>query len=157
MKQQILIGFYGEGGHGSHPLITKKENLLLAGFKNPADGYWSKGENSFFQVLLTINYIPKALLATIDLDGWRMKPFTIEEGISLFGTDKEYSKYITHKDPLFAQIEKEFPNTDGDGTGIVFIPRPKLDFIYWSDNPELTHGYWKIPSIEKTIYSIETF
>jgi len=160
---KIKIGYTGDGGHGSHPSIFSKyvlENLI-----EPRTQY------DFTETASTDN-LPEALVCIYD-DDWFIQPISsmvASKVIELMGTE--------HVDDFYKIKEKGFEilrmvghgfYEDGNNSSssmrryleedmrideiqtITIIPNPKLNTIYWSDNPERSHGYWEPPYKEITM------
>ena len=152
---KIKIGFCDHaGGHGSHPCIFSKYVL-----ENFIDEFTDFG---FIATYATDN-LPEALICIYgnynetgeDRDGWFIRPISsmvASKAMKLMGTD--------HKDGFYEnEYQKgmeilEMLGYKGSISGIetiTVIPNAKLNTIYWSDNPEHSHGYWKPPYKEITM------
>ena len=146
---EIKIGFTGDGGNGSHPSIFSKyvlENLI-----DPLTQF------DFIATASTDN-LPEALICLYDDDqpnGWFIQPISsmvASQAMKLMGKN--------HIDGLWRIGEKEgmeilrmvdYKGSSEEIHTISVIPNPKLNTIYWSDNPEYSHGYWKPPYKEITM------
>ena len=150
---KIKIGFCDHaGGHGSHPCIFSKYVL-----ENFIDEFTDFG---FIATYATDN-LPEALICIYGEsgedhpDGWFIRPISsmvASEAMKLMGTD--------HKDGFYENEKQEgmeilgmvgYKGSISEIETISVIPNPKLNTIYWSDNPEHSHGYWKPPYKEITM------
>jgi len=151
---KIKIGYTGDGGNGSHPSIFSKhvlENLI------PRTHFG-------FTATASTDNLPEALVCIFDDDNphsWFIQPISSMVASKVIG--------LMGKDHLNGFYENDYKNANeilrlvgyNEMTGyngnideiqtITIIPSPKLNTIYWSDNPEHSHGYWEPPYEEITL------
>ena len=179
-KGPFLIGYYGEGGIGSHPAIFTKEHLKEFGFRNenppgfvpvPDTKAWVGPGGGVLRPLLETQTCPDSLLCGFEpLPGWDIKPIfdsstsqKIMEIIDEFGRIDPSMKnqdYMEESDLMYDEEEQEKISELFDRlsamTGVLkgarrgersvsLIYGVSPNTIYWSPNPEETHGYWKPP------------
>ena len=149
--QKVLVGFVLAGNFNSHPTIITPSKL-----KNIPKNY-----NSFFP--LELDEIPEALLCIQEQESgelWDFKPISNElaqkimgvSGTDFYSNDEENSE--TEQAFEIAGIDLGKMRS-GEWNGqkweervlkmFSVIPNIQLNSIYWSDNPERTHGYWEPP------------
>jgi hypothetical protein len=155
----FLIGFYGEGGIGSHPSIFSESYLENSSYSkheiNGIKSHWDIGEGGF-QETSKSGVLPDALICVFDEDyQWDIKGIsksTAEEVMSIMGGD-----HASTYDGLDPDKIKEIIEMTGVYSGlpldrkldfetiISIILNPQPNTVYWSDIPEETHGYWEPP------------
>ena len=145
---KIKIGFTGEGGYGSHPSIFTKYGL---------DNFIDAHTEFEFIATSSTDNLPEALVCIFDDnygEGWFIQPISsmvASKVMKLMGTN--------HKDDFFEYGQQGmeilkmvgYNGSMDEIQTLTIIPNPKLNTIYWSDNPENTHGYWKPPYKEITM------
>lgn len=146
---KIKIGFTGDGGYGSHPSIFSKD--VLENLIEPLTQF------DFIATASTDN-LPEALICLYDDNnpqGWFIQPISsmvASKVMELMGTD--------HKDGFYENEYQKgmeilrmvgYNGSINEIQTITIIPNPKLNTIYWSDNPEKSHGYWEPPYKEITM------
>jgi hypothetical protein len=149
--QKVLVGFVGDGGYGSHPTIITPLKL-----ENLDDSY-------YFFPLLELDEIPEALLcieSEENNDLWDFKPISNELAQQIMGiSDTDF--YSNDEKNSETKQAFEIAGIDlgkirsGEWNGqkweervfkmFSVIPNIQLNSIYWSENPERTHGYWEPP------------
>ena len=147
-NDEILIGFFGDGGIGSHPAIISK--LVLSKIEEA---------DCTFETTDTGQNLPESLLCIWDDTnelGWTIKGISnslANQINSLNGTDF----YYPNMDESFMedsgkQLLKSALGSAGypvkrlrDIRLVCIIRDVKLNTIYWSDNPEETHDIWDAP------------
>ena len=155
-----LLGYYGEGGHGSHPAILTTDELSQCGFiqspgemsklfiysEEAAKKVWSHQSDSMinFHILHQLPAVPDALCCWMEDANWNMIPVEFAKAQSL--VQKEGGDTIYMDNPLFPQaVELAGVGADEleDVGAISFILNPKVNHVYWSNNPESNHGHWE--------------
>lgn len=138
---EVLIGFYSDGGIGSHPaIVTPSMEEQIE--KNP-DQFKNFWPTSFW------SSVPEAIICIYNSsDEWMIK--AIRGSIARSIMDKIGGDHITSEDnlPLLNEIASMVGyrrSNRSDVTLISVIPKPAINTVYWSDNPESTHGYWEPP------------
>jgi hypothetical protein len=161
--ENLLIGYYGEGGYGSHPAILSPVDLQMSKFsqKNPAHlistdimsgKIWTHTSNEFknFTVTDQVSSVPGALVCAYNDDyQWDIKGISKtlgQEIMKMIGGDTITS--FGEEDDLLKSIEEMLglPQTGNLGTTLItIIIDPKPGTVYWSDEPERAHSYWMPP------------
>jgi hypothetical protein len=154
-KSEILVGFFADGGKGSHPSIIDAE-MKDQIESHPADLYFIETE--------VLSEMPEALLAIYDsndlnahsssVSGWIIKGISNElaEAIISSGKTDIYGSDDPSSREAFALAGFE-DLLDGDGYAysiLAVIPNVKTNTVYWSNNPEAGGGklgtdYWETP------------
>jgi hypothetical protein len=142
----ILIGFFADGGIGSHPAII--ESSILPEIN-------SREEFNFFQTTESTNVMPEALLAVFSdhadapgSNGWYIKGISnslAREIIKLGGSDIYTNQ---DGDDMFSQKAFDLAGYPYDAENVQIlsvIPNVSLNTVYWSDAPERSHTYWEPP------------
>lgn len=167
-NETLLIGYYSDGGIGSHPAIFSKAELIKLGFieglppryqYNPLldahfihHWYHKFDELSCFWCTDYVSSIPDGLACAFNSDYlWKIKGISNSLGrkiIKLIGGDSINS--MSHKKNLLNYVEKmvELPpsiNLEYGVTLITIIPNPTPNTVYWSDEIEKCHSYWQPP------------
>lgn len=137
--QEVLLGFYTEGGIGSHPAVFSPEVAMKM-----------KELGLNFYVTSKEKELPKFLACIFnDNAQWDIKgiPHQIARSIEQHSSEGYVS---TAKDSL--ELVNKIENMLGypksnkfSDTIITIIPNPRLNTIYWSNAPEDEHSYWKPP------------
>jgi hypothetical protein len=159
----ILIGFFADGGIGSHPAII--ESAILPQID-------SKQKFNLFQTTESTNVMPEALLAIFSdspdaqgSDGWYIKGISnslareiIKSGDSDVYTNQSGESFLrnsTVSQEAFDLAGYPYDHTGTDVQILSVIPNVSLNTVYWSDAPESSHSYWEPPykaiSIESLI------
>ena len=153
---KILIGYFNDGGIGSHPAIIE------AGILPEID---KREKWNSFDTTESTDVMPEALLAiysdapnTPSFDGWYIKGISnslAREIIKLGDSDV----YRCDDKDLFSRKAFDlagYPYGDprSDVQILTVIPNVSLNKVYWSDNPEDSHGYWEPPYKEISIESL---
>ena len=149
----ILIGFFSDGGIGSHPAII--EASMLSAIDNSED------EFNLFIATGSTNVMPEALLAVYSpdvpksdgwyRDGWYIKGISnslAQEIIESGGSDVYENYGDNHgNDTVFEKAFglAEYPYDNSNVQILTVIPNVKLNQVYWSDAPEHSHSYWEPP------------
>ncbi len=169
-NEPLLLGYYADGGIGSHPAIFSESELIKLGFiqglppmyqHNPLldahfINHWYHKFDEFLCFWCTnqVSSIPDVLVCAFNSDYlWNIKGISNSLGqkiIELIGGDSINS--MDHKKSLLNRVEKmiELPqsiNLEYGSTLITIIPNPTSNTIYWSDEPERSHSYW-CPSLQ---------
>lgn len=138
--EKILIGYYGEGGYGSHPGILTKE--MYDKFEENQSLKHPRYKS--FDITQELDYVPDYLACYLDDDrGWQIVGVSKSQ-VSKFNKDIEGSE-IDKDNPRFKEIANSL-GIEVDNTDIKYlyiIPVEGVNKIYWSDAPESTHGYWE--------------
>jgi len=153
---KILIGYFNDGGYGSHPTIIE------AGILPEID---KREKWNSFDTTEGTDVMPEALLAVYsDRDdapgqnGWYIKGISnsLAREIIKLGDSDVYTN--DDKNPRIAQKAFElagYPYGNLSDVQILsVIPNVSLNKVYWSDNPESSHGYWEPPYKEISIESL---
>lgn len=157
-----FLGYYGEGGFGSHPAIFTPAELARVGWtKGPssqaktmffysdenAQRVWSHPSDGLtnFHIIQELPSVPDAVCCWLEDGFWRMKPVDLEQASAI--VQESGGDTIYRDEPLFPRA-CELAAIKGDAedlliAAISFILTPKSGHVYWSDNPESTHGYWE--------------
>jgi len=141
-KNDIHIGFYADGGYGSHPGVITSESAKLL-------------EESFFTTSL-VQEVPEALACMYDdyMGVWEIKGITNSLANSIMEiiggdhiTTDQISNYPGEEETVKNAIEMSGMkiNPDYDVVSFSVIPNVSLDTIYWSDEPESAHTQWEPP------------
>jgi hypothetical protein len=161
-NDDILIGWFANGGHGCHPgLITSSMLRIIQNSIKPDDSdYW-------WETLAEENKIPDALICFYEQDA---EIETRVEGIdskiansimSIFDGD-HMSTYdeddmldddkllLVNKALIMAGFIEDGEEDDIMGS-VSIIPNPKINNIYWSDVPDQNHSPWEPPYKETYI------
>ena len=138
----IHLGFYADGGYGSHPGVITSEMSDLLG--------------QLFFTTKVVKEVPEALACMLDenMGEWVIKGITNSLANSIIKrmggdhiTTDQISTYPGEEGAIedatrMAGIEM-FPNYDIVSFSV--IPNVSLDMIYWSDAPENEHVSWEPP------------
>lgn len=146
---KIKIGYCGyAGGQGSHPSIFSKYVL---------ENFVDEFTEFEFSAIVSTNNLPEALICIYSDDqpnGWFIQPISsmvASQAMKLMGKN--------HIDGLWRIGEKEgmeilrmvdYKGSSEEIQTLTIIPNPKLNTVYWSDNPE-EGGYWEPPYKEITM------
>lgn len=160
--ESLLLGYYGEGGIGSHPAILTQSELLRHGFTQSIPRHlialgdrrgkiWTHKVDEFkiFIQTGTSSSLPGALVCAFNDDYlWDIRGISGDLGqeiIDMIGGDT-ITSFDYGEGEMVNQIEKMtgLPQT-ADSTIITIIPNPSPDTVYWSDEPEHSHSYWMPP------------
>jgi len=140
----IHLGFYADGGYGSHPgVITSEMNDILS-------------QDRLFFTTDIVKEVPEALACMLDenMGEWVIKGITNSLANSIIKrmggdhiTTDQISSYPGEDGAIenatrMAGIEM-FPNYDIVSFSV--IPNVSLNMIYWSDAPENEHVSWEPP------------
>jgi hypothetical protein len=140
----IHLGFYADGGYGSHPgVITSEMSDIL-------------DQDKLFFTTDIVKEVPEALACMLDenMGEWVIKGITNSLANSIIKrmggdhiTTDQISTYPGEEGAIedalrMAGIEM-FPNYDIVSFSV--IPNVSLDMIYWSDAPENEHVSWEPP------------
>jgi hypothetical protein len=154
---KILIGFFADGGIGSHPAIIEASILPEIN---------SREEFNFFQTTESTNVMPEALLAVFSdspdapgSSGWYIKGISnslareiIKLGDSDIYTNQSGEDVLSQK--AFDLAGYPYDETNSDVQILSVIPNVSLNTVYWSDAPERSHTYWEPPYKEISIESL---
>jgi hypothetical protein len=144
----ILIGFFADGGIGSHPAII--ESSILPEID-------SREEYNLFRTTESTNVMPEALLAVFSeapyapgSDGWYIKGISnslareiIKLGDSDIYTNQSGDEMLSQK--AFDLAGYPYDEANSDLQILSVIPNVSLNTVYWSDVPERSHSYWEPP------------
>jgi hypothetical protein len=157
---KILVGFFADGGRGSHPaIIEEKEKTKIT--RHPAGLYFEETQK--------LSEMPEALLAIFDdgaaqkgeSSGWIIKGISNElagaiistGGIDIYASDNPDSREAFALAGYEDLLDSEF---DYAYSILAVIPNVEINTVYWSDNPEAGGGklgtdYWETPYIAKPL------
>jgi hypothetical protein len=151
-QTQILLGFFADGGYGSHPTII--ESSMLPAIENhPMNLIFIETEelSEMPEALLVIHNDYEALPIEGQVESWVIRGISNDLAnsiISAGGTDM----YINQDPNSSPGVKEAFKlagieeNLDSNAVTILcVIPDAKINTVYWSDNPERAHGYWETP------------
>lgn len=154
-QEKILVGYFADGGKGSHPAIIKESAKNLIN-RHPS-GYL------YFTETEVLSEMPEALLAIFDdsmlhsssVDGWIIKGISNELANAIIAsgeTDIYASDSPTSREAFaIAGFEDLFDSKDPYAYSILaVIPNASINTVYWSNNPEggggnLGTDYWETP------------
>ena len=143
----VLVGYYGEGGHGSHPAVVIPE---------VAKAIEALGDHRIFITTSKEQEVPEALICIFHNDNWTIKgiPGSLAQSIVSKIGGEHLDGYNKRLDDLVEEVANMVGyNTGGDNSAnISIIMEPKLNTIYWSDAPEQTHSYWEPPYNPISVY-----
>lgn len=142
-KEKIFIGFAFTGGHGSHPGILTPSEIEKMG-----------DDNYGFESLEELSEVPEALLCIFDDDIlWDIRGISNELAqkiIDVAGSDLYYEGDEGFEEACELAVLK------GESTvQVAVIQGVTLNTIYYSHNPEHSHGYWEPSEVEHL--SVEEF
>jgi hypothetical protein len=144
----ILIGFFADGGIGSHPAII--ESSILPEID-------SKQKFNLFQTTESTNVMPEALLAVYSdspnapgSHGWYIKGISnsLAREIIKLGDSDIYTSQSGDGDDMASQKAFDLAGYPYDVESVQIlsvIPNVSLNTVYWSDAPEHSHSYWEPP------------
>lgn len=143
-NEKIFIGYFATGGIGSHPGIVTEFEL-----EKLEDSY------SFWETQI-LEEIPEALLCIFDGNmGWDIRGISNElsqEIINTGGSDFYYEgEEGFEKSCELAGIKGESP------VQVAVIKDVTLNTIYYSHNPEVSHGYWEPKTENLSLLTVEEF
>ena len=170
-NEPLLIGYYGEGGIGSHPAILTPSELSRCGFiqgvpryliaSEEAVGKIWKHQSDEFKIFIVTSQslsIPGALACAFNNSyEWNIRGISESLGqtiIDMIGRGQKSPMFIPTINSIDNDIQDlneieemlELPQSDNtDTTLITIIPNPTPNMVYWSDEPEVSHTYWIPP------------
>jgi hypothetical protein len=154
MKQEFLVGFFGNGGQGVHPIVTTEEYLLEVGFVKGGWTDYTLGDDLFITVNSKVNEMPEGLLiCSGNPEGWMTKTITNKEALQLFGDNKEFTFGVWEMPTIALMFSVDIKIMEKNDGHISYIPEPVLHMVNWSDSPEL-QADWSVPIIQKTLHAI---
>jgi hypothetical protein len=158
----VLIGYYAESGMGSHPTVVTEEELLRLGFEKSPGGvaeFWSYGPDPdlYFIVTSKSESLPDALACLYNSNyEWDIRGISssvAEKAMKMM--DGDYISYSPYGfgnnfdmgliNSLESMIGVTNLTTKRDDTQLTIISGPKINTVYWSDEPEMKHTYWMPP------------
>jgi hypothetical protein len=151
---KYLIGYFATGGYGAHPGIVTEDDLESNGWSESGSGSgsWSCDGGLMFQVTSQSTEIPQALLCigSDESGDWKIDPITKQKADAIYnvgGTpDYIFDDFDTDA-PVHGEMGeiKRIAGISGQEgiTTINVIQHIEPNMIYWSDNPEQSHGYWE--------------
>jgi hypothetical protein len=170
-NEPFLIGYYADGGIGSHPAILTESELLRCGFiqevprhlratsEENAGKFWRHkfDEYKIFFEIRELSSIPGALAcAYSDSYEWDIRGISKPLGqriIDMIGGDNITSMDDDEGNLLMDQSDLNKVedliglqrSDDNRVTLITIILDPTPNVVYWSDAPEDSHSYWMPP------------
>jgi hypothetical protein len=150
---KYLIGYFGTGGYGAHPGVVTSDELESNGWSEsrPGSGAWGLPNGFYFDATFKSTEIPQALLCILYEGGeYKIDPISKEKADAIYnvgGTPDYFFDDFDLSAPVhgeIAQIKKILGiDNQQEITAISVIQDIEPNTIYWSDNPEQTHGYWE--------------
>lgn len=138
-KTGVSLGYFSEGGRGSHPAVMDAE--AVAKIKG-------SGSGADFYVTETLDSLPQALACVFnDRSLWSVKGIPSSIANSIMSKIGRQTVDSEQDFGLASEVADELGYgklSSGDITLITIIPNPKVNTIYWSDAPE-QGGYWEAP------------
>lgn len=150
-NEPVLIGSYSDGGMGSHPGILTASELSRYGFVKDGNTWMQKEDDlSVFFVNTVLQSTPEALACITTYGGdWDFKAISKSLAQKFTGMvgDDTIENFGGEAQEKMRQIEKMLglPKTTYPAGGITIISNPRLNVVYWSDEPEQTGGIWMPP------------
>jgi len=155
---KYLLGYFADGGHGSHPGILTADVLLKNGFTPNAEANyygnetWTNESAGIFAVIEVLDHVPEAIGLSMDtVEGmWNFKEVPTESAEmiisrtgmdTVYQEDSEFSKAVSLIGWRPSANHLKYKITEPDAVSFIINPQP--NFIYWSENPEMAHGYWQ--------------
>ncbi len=139
---KVMLGFYADGGYGSHPGILTKE--MYDKFEENQSMKFPN--HKYFEVTEELDFVPDYLACYFDdYTGWDITGVS-ESQVSKV-REYEIEDGINSEDPEFKMAANSlgFEDSSKNNFKMLFVLPSELNNIYWSDNPEQTHGYWEPP------------
>jgi hypothetical protein len=129
-KEKIFVGFAFTGGHGSHPgILTPSEIEKMY-------------DNFGFEPLEEVKEIPEALLCIFDDDIlWDIRGISNELAQKII--DAGESDFYYEGDEGFEEACELAVLKGNSPVQIAVIKNIDSNTIYFSHNPEHSHGYWE--------------
>ena len=135
-KEKIFIGYSFTGGHGSHPSILTDSEIEKMG--NDSYGFWPLEE---------IQEVPEALLCIFDDDIlWDIRGISNELAQKII--DAGGSDFYYEGDEGFEEACELAILKGNSPVQVAVIQSVSLNTIYYSHNPEYSHGYWEPAEVE---------
>jgi hypothetical protein len=129
-KEKIFVGFAFTGGHGSHPGILKDSEIE------------KMYDNFGFEPLEEIKEIPEALLCIFDDDIlWDIRGISNELAQKII--DSGESDFYYEGDEGFEEACELAVLKGNSPVQVAVIKNIDSNTIYFSHNPEHSHGYWE--------------
>ena len=129
-KEKIFVGFAFTGGHGSHPGILKDSEIE------------KMYDNFGFEPLEEIKEIPEALLCIFDDDIlWDIRGISNELAQKII--DSGGSDFYYEGDEGFEEACELAVLKGNSPVQVAVIKNIDSNTIYFSHNPEHSHGYWE--------------
>lgn len=154
----VLIGCCGESGMGSHPTVVTEEELLRLGFEKFTGGvseFWYYGPNPdlYFMVSSKSKSLPDALACLNNTDyDWDIRGISssvAEKAMKMMDGDYISHEYGASDTGLINRLESMIGvtnlTTEKNDTQFTIISGPKINTVYWSDEPAMNHTYWMPP------------
>jgi hypothetical protein len=147
--EKVLIGYYGEGGIGSHPAILSQSGLdKIKSVGNPGQ----MGISRYLDFIPTSeeSTMPEALLCVYnDITLWDIKGISSSQAETIMSMGGDYYVIDSETDPALVSelidVSGYTINPNASLTILTVIPNVTIDTIYWSNVPEETHSYWAPP------------
>ena len=129
-KEKIFVGFAFTGGHGSHPGILKDSEIE------------KMYDNFGFEPLEEVKEIPEALLCIFDDDIlWDIRGISNELAQKII--DAGESDFYYEGDEGFEEACELAVLKGNSPVQVAVIKNIDSNTIYYSHNPEHSHGYWE--------------
>ena len=152
-KPEILVGYFSDGGMGSHPGVIDRESY---------DKIKSHPQGLFFTITEELQEVPEALLTVYYPDKeWDIKGISNElanQIIAVGGTDSYDNQDVNWVSGTATRSQEENEinrrafelagktyKAGEEFTPLIVIQNIELNTVYWSNNPEQSHGYWESP------------
>lgn len=140
-NETVLIGYFADGGRGSHPALVTPE---------VARELKEAGVFPYFIPTSSEKGLPQALACVYnDTDEWTIKGIpgslarsvmTLIKGDSIDNSETENRGLVNEVAKLIGYRESD----DRELTLISIIPDPSINTVYWSEGPE-SGTYWEPP------------
>jgi hypothetical protein len=152
MSKRVKIGFFSDGGIGSHPGIISAGAFSLMG-RGVIAGLPK------FRITSEEKEIPESLVCVYDqVAGWDIHGISASLGQKIMELIE--SDNITSEDPDGFDVLKEvcwlldYPAPSKDMfMNVTIIPNPSLDTIYWSDETR-AQSWWSPPYEAKSVWEL---
>ena len=154
MSKGVRIGFFVDGGLGSHPGILSPGAVSFMGKKS--------GDYPMFWITSEEEVVPEALACVYnerdDWDIWGISGALGVDIMKLIDGDNITSEHDGSMDMLnevCSMLGYRRVGVD-EFTSVTIIPNPVLDVVYWSDEPG-AQSWWSPPYEAKSVWDLLGF